>query len=173
MSIKLGLQTLICYLIRVLYFLAKHPEEFKKAREEVDRVLGRRSPNEQVSISADKIHELEYCKAILFETMRLRTPVVGVDRYPTRDTVIDGVEVPAGESSAIGKFTVSKLENYGTITKWSLNSICKCRYWIFQYSQKSAVLAPAGEIYPRTICDRQCPSRPKTTSICVHSIQCR
>jgi cytochrome P450 family 4 len=86
----------------VLYFLAKHPEELKKARAEVDRVLGPRSADEQISIGADKIHELEYCKAILFEAMRIRTPVVGVDRYPTRDTEIDGVKVYAGQNTAVG-----------------------------------------------------------------------
>lgn len=87
-----------------MYYLAKYPEELKKARIEVDRVLGPRSANEELSIGADKIHELEYCKAILFETMRVRTPVVGVDRYPTRDTEIDGVKVYAGQNSAVGKF---------------------------------------------------------------------
>jgi cytochrome P450 len=91
-----------------LYFLAKHPEELKKARAEVDRVLGPRSADEQISIGADKIHELEYCKAILFEAMRIRTPVVGVDRYPTRDTEIDGVKVYAGQNTAVGKFDFLK-----------------------------------------------------------------
>jgi cytochrome P450 len=87
----------------VIYFLAQHPAEMQRARAEVDRILGpRASQDEHVMISADKIHELECCKAIFNETLRLRSVVLGIDRYPVRDTVIDGVTVPGGQGSAIG-----------------------------------------------------------------------
>ena len=69
--------------------LGKHPEIVKKAREEIDRVLG-----ERTEVTYQDVADLKYCSAIFKESLRLYPPAPNVSRYTPEDIDIQGVKVP-------------------------------------------------------------------------------
>ncbi|MFE3558489.1 cytochrome P450 [Streptomyces sp. NPDC059193] len=73
-----------------LHLLARHPEEQERAREEIGRVLGDRTPE------AADLERLPYLTQVLKETMRLypAAPVIG--RNAVAATEVDGHAIPAG-----------------------------------------------------------------------------
>ncbi|KAJ9627966.1 hypothetical protein H2203_003185 [Taxawa tesnikishii (nom. ined.)] len=66
------------------YYLAKNPEYYRKAQEEVDAVVGD-SP-----ITVDHMTKLPYLNAILRETLRLQPTAPGFTVEPKQDEVIGG-----------------------------------------------------------------------------------
>ncbi|MFI8101422.1 cytochrome P450 [Streptomyces sp. NPDC086023] len=85
-----GHETTATSLAFALHLLARHPEEQDRAREEVRRVLGGRTP------TAADLDALPYLTQVLKEAMRLypAAPVIG--RRAVADTEIDGYVIPAG-----------------------------------------------------------------------------
>lgn len=85
-----GHETTATSLAFALHLLARHPEEQKRAREEITRVLGDRTPE------AADLDRLPYLTRVLKETMRLypAAPVIG--RKAVAATEIDGHAIPAG-----------------------------------------------------------------------------
>ncbi|MGP3689046.1 cytochrome P450 [Streptomyces sp. IBSNAI002] len=73
-----------------LHLLARHPEEQERAREEIGRVLGDRTPE------AADLDRLPYLTRVLKETMRLypAAPVIG--RNAVAATEVGGHAIPAG-----------------------------------------------------------------------------
>lgn len=80
------------------YKLSKYPEVEAKLHEELDRVLGGRSP------TVDDLPNLVYTRMVLDETLRLYSPVALMARDPLADDVIDGYRVPAGSLVTIAPF---------------------------------------------------------------------
>lgn len=73
-----------------LYVLSKHPEVEARVREEVERVLGRRTPGFQ------DIPLLAYTKRVIEETMRLYPAGPIIPREAASDDVIGGYAIPGG-----------------------------------------------------------------------------
>lgn len=77
--------------------LLKRPEIFKKATEELDRVIGR-----DRWVSEKDIANLPYIDAIVKETMRLHpvAPML-VPRMTREDCTIDGYDIPKGTQALV------------------------------------------------------------------------
>lgn len=65
----------------LFYYLLKSPHAYKKAQEEVDRVIGKRK------ITVEDMSKLPYLTAIMRETLRLRSTVtaIGLRAHPTKN----------------------------------------------------------------------------------------
>lgn len=72
------------------HFLVEHPQEARKLQEEVDRVLGRRTPT--LSDAA----MLPYSKMVIQESLRLRPSNWWLPRSTAVDDEIDGYRIPTG-----------------------------------------------------------------------------
>ncbi|KAI5463064.1 cytochrome P450 [Mariannaea sp. PMI_226] len=66
------------------YLLLKHPAEYQKVQEEVDRVLGRNP------ITVEHLGKLPYISAVLRETLRIHSSIGGIGVEPIEDTVLGG-----------------------------------------------------------------------------------
>ncbi|PKA49953.1 Flavonoid 3'-monooxygenase [Apostasia shenzhenica] len=84
--------------------LLKQPHIFKKAAEELDRVIGQSRWVEEKDVG-----NLPYIGAIVKETMRLHpvAPML-VPRLAREDVVIDGYDIPAGTRILVNMFTISR-----------------------------------------------------------------
>lgn len=69
--------------------IGKNPEILRKAREEIDRVLGNRT-----ELTFSDISELKYCLAIFKEALRLFPPIVNVIRENQEKFMIGDYEIP-------------------------------------------------------------------------------
>ncbi|GMN63292.1 hypothetical protein TIFTF001_032367 [Ficus carica] len=85
-----GKDTTANLLTWTMVLLSMHPTWQEKAREEVLRICGKKSPDFE-SISHFKIVPM-----ILNEVMRLYPPVCNLYRYSKRKTSIGGITIPAG-----------------------------------------------------------------------------
>ena len=79
--------------------ISKNPELVKKAREEIDRVLG-----ERTEVTYQDVSELKYCQAIFKESLRLFPPVTAVIRLTPEDININGVNVPKSTEIWVNNF---------------------------------------------------------------------
>lgn len=71
--------------------MGKNPEIAKKAREEVDRVLGERE-----DVTYQDVNELKYCSAIFKEALRLYPPAPNLTRQLPEPFTILGCQIPEG-----------------------------------------------------------------------------
>ena len=69
--------------------MGKNPDIVKTAREEIDRVLGRRT-----EVTYQDAVELKYCAAIFKEALRLFPPATNVSRCSSEKMQISGYEIP-------------------------------------------------------------------------------
>ena len=69
--------------------ISKNPEIVKKAREEIDRVLG-----ERTEVTYQDVNELKYCQAIFKESLRLFPPAAAISRFTPEDINVNGINVP-------------------------------------------------------------------------------
>lgn len=69
--------------------MGKNPEIVRKAREEIDRVLG-----ERTLVTYQDVAELKYCAAIFKESLRLYPPAASLSRSVPEKTSINGIEIP-------------------------------------------------------------------------------
>ena len=69
--------------------LGKNPEIVRKAREEIDRVLG-----ERTEVTFQDINDLKYCSAIFKEALRLYPPAPQLFRYTPEEVTIQEIKVP-------------------------------------------------------------------------------
>ncbi|NJQ03483.1 cytochrome P450 [Streptomyces zingiberis] len=97
-----GHETTATSLTFALHLLGHHPEVQERAREEVERVLGDRPP------TAADLDALPYLTQVLKESMRLypAAPVFG--RNAVRETVIDGVTIPAGGEALVVPWAIHR-----------------------------------------------------------------
>jgi cytochrome P450 len=83
-----------------LYELARHPDVLAEVEEEVDRVLGDRTPTKEL------LDELPVVRSVIDEALRLHPPVWQFPRDSIEGDVLAGREVPAG--------TTVLMSTYGT-----------------------------------------------------------
>ncbi|MFD9408800.1 cytochrome P450 [Streptomyces sp. NPDC059989] len=101
-----GHETTATSLSFALHLLARHPEEQNRAREEISRVLGDRTPE------AADLDRLPYLTQVLKEAMRLypAAPVIG--RKAVAATEIGGHTVPAGADVILAPWVTHRHPSY-------------------------------------------------------------
>jgi cytochrome P450 len=75
----------------MIWLLHRHPEAARRAAQEVRRVLGNQSHP-----THEQLGGLDFVEACAHETMRLKPVAPLLIQEAVRDTVVDGVAVPAG-----------------------------------------------------------------------------
>ncbi|MGA5498416.1 cytochrome P450 [Streptomyces cinereoruber] len=89
-----------------LHLLALHPEERKRAQEEVDRVLAGRTPG------AADLDALPYVTRVLKEAMRLFPAAPAIGRRAVAATEIGGVAIPAGADVVVVPWVTHRHPDY-------------------------------------------------------------
>jgi cytochrome P450 len=84
-----GYETTAIGLTWALYLLSLHPEARERVREEVESVLGDRTP------TAADLPRLAYTRRIFDESLRLYPPVYAVARDAVQADTIGGFDIPA------------------------------------------------------------------------------
>ncbi|ROL53535.1 Cholesterol 24-hydroxylase [Anabarilius grahami] len=85
--------------------LGRYPEIYKRAKAEVDEVLGTKR-----DISYEDLGKFTYLSQVLKETLRLYPTAPGTNRWLHEDMVINGVKVPGHSSIAMeAKVVLAKL----------------------------------------------------------------
>lgn len=79
-SMPIGSSTAPCVLSTAIYHLLKNPECIRKAREEIDGVLG------DGKFTHDHLERLSYCAGIVRETLRLSAAAPGFNIEPLPET---------------------------------------------------------------------------------------
>ena len=77
-----------------LYFLATHPEVFKKLRKEADQVLG----DKKLATSYDLMDQMKYAEAVANESVRIRPASPMLIMQAKEDTVVENLEIKKGMS---------------------------------------------------------------------------
>jgi cytochrome P450 len=97
-----GHETTATALAFSLHLLARHPEQQRRVRREVDEVLGDRAPT-----GAD-MEALPYLTMVVKEAMRLypSAPVIG--RRAVADAEIDGVRIPGGSDLLVSPWVTQR-----------------------------------------------------------------
>ncbi|KAG6640858.1 hypothetical protein I3843_09G033400 [Carya illinoinensis] len=83
--------------------LINHPQQFKKLREEIDRVVG---SNRLVSES--DVPNLPFLQAVVKEGLRLRSPTPIIHRECTKDCKITGFDVKANSKILINAYAIMR-----------------------------------------------------------------
>jgi cytochrome P450 len=97
-----GHDTTAIALTFALHLLGRHSDAQRRVRDEVDGVLGDRTP------TADDAAALEYTTMVLKEAMRLYPPAWGLGRRATTTDRIDGCEIPAGADIAVSAWVTHR-----------------------------------------------------------------
>ncbi|NGO10348.1 cytochrome P450 [Streptomyces sp. HC44] len=106
-----GHETTATALAFALHLLARHPEQQRRVRDEVDRVLGGPGPGGRAPTAAD-MEALPYLTMVLKEAMRLypSAPVIG--RRAVAGAEIDGVRIPAGADLLVSPWVTHRHPDY-------------------------------------------------------------
>jgi cytochrome P450 len=88
------------------YLLAQHPEVAGQLAEEVERVVGDRTP------AFDDIPQMRLVDAVVKESLRLYPPAYGVVREALSDCEIGGYAIPAGSTLAMFQWVVHRDPRY-------------------------------------------------------------
>ncbi|ELS53700.1 cytochrome P450 [Streptomyces viridochromogenes] len=104
-----GHETTATALAFALHLLARHPQEQRRVRDEVDRVLG--GPGGRAPTAAD-MEALPCLTRVLKEAMRLypSAPVIG--RRSVADAEIEGVRIPAGADVLVSPWVTQRHPDY-------------------------------------------------------------
>ncbi|XP_051501657.1 cholesterol 24-hydroxylase-like isoform X2 [Myxocyprinus asiaticus] len=86
--------------------LGRHPEIYKRAKAEVDEVLGAKR-----DISYEDIGKLTYLSQVL-ETLRLYPTAPGTSRWLPEDMVINGLKIPRGCAVALSTYVSSRMNTF-------------------------------------------------------------
>jgi cytochrome P450 len=85
-----GFETTSVAMAWVLHILTQQPEIAQRLQDEVDTVLGARTPG------FEDARRLTYTRNVLQESLRLYSPAYWLPRTPLEDDEIDGYRIPAG-----------------------------------------------------------------------------
>jgi cytochrome P450 len=88
------------------YLLAQDERVKAQFHDELDRVLGSRSPG------LEDVGDLAYTRMIMDETLRLYSPVALTARDAVEDDLIDGYLVPAGSVVTVTPFITHRMPDY-------------------------------------------------------------
>ncbi|KAG2387386.1 hypothetical protein C9374_001718 [Naegleria lovaniensis] len=93
----------------VCYELSKRPEVQKKAREEVDTILGKGTNARAPDYNDYPI--MNYVNAVIMEALRLHPPVTNVFRVAKKTTTIGNITIPKDTNVLINIFSANRSEN--------------------------------------------------------------
>uniref|UniRef100_A0A671QMA9 Cholesterol 24-hydroxylase n=1 Tax=Sinocyclocheilus anshuiensis TaxID=1608454 RepID=A0A671QMA9_9TELE len=85
--------------------LGRHPEIYKRAKAEVDEILGTKR-----NISYEDLGKFTYLSQVLKETLRLYPTAPGTSRWLHEDMVINGLKIPG--SCAFSSYVSQRLEKF-------------------------------------------------------------
>lgn len=98
-----GHETSATSLSWIHWALSEHPEIRDRMRTEVTGLLGTRIAN------ADELHQLQYTKQVVEESLRLHSPIHSISRVALVDNTIGGFKIPAGATVVISMYAVHRL----------------------------------------------------------------
>jgi cytochrome P450 len=88
------------------YLLAKNPEAEAKLLEELNRVLGGRTP------TASDLPNLPYTRMVFEEAMRLYPPAWGLPRQSVETEEFDGYQIPGKSLVVVSQFVTHRHRNF-------------------------------------------------------------
>ena len=88
------------------HLLAEYPETERRLHEELDDVLGQRTPQ------FEDLQNLSYTRMVFEEALRLYPPGWIVTRQPIQDDVIGGYPIPAGSTLLISPYVTHRNPRY-------------------------------------------------------------
>jgi cytochrome P450 len=97
-----GYETTAKALCWTLYMLDENPEAAQRLREELDEVLGGRTP------AADDLPRLVYTRMVLQESMRLFPPVWGLSRLLKEADEVGGYRIPKGNRVIVSSYVTQR-----------------------------------------------------------------
>jgi cytochrome P450 len=97
-----GHETTAVALTFALHLLGRHPEARGRLQDEVDDVLGDRTP------TADDVERLPYTAMVIKEAMRLYPPAPGIGRRTAEGDVICGRTIPPGSDVALSPWVTHR-----------------------------------------------------------------
>jgi len=80
--------------------------QLRKLEEEIDRVVGDRAPKN------DDLHKMDYCRAVMKETLRMHPPIPYTLRQTTRDEKFGDQEIPKGTFLLLASRNVHRDSRY-------------------------------------------------------------
>jgi len=139
-----GQETTSNVLAFTIHCLARDSDILRRAREEIDTVLG-----EKGEITYQNAVDLKYCTAIFKETMRLH-PVIGVlERETQDDLIIGGFSVPKKTSVMMSTFVSSRQEsNFPNVMEFNPDRFMK--------SDSKLSVIPSYTYFPFSLGPRNC-----------------
>ncbi|XP_063803503.1 cholesterol 24-hydroxylase-like [Pseudophryne corroboree] len=87
--------------------LALHPEILRKARAEVDEVIGSKR-----DIEYDDLGKLKYLSQVLKETLRLYPTAPGTSRLIEEDLVVEGIRIPKHTPVLTYSYVTGRMEQF-------------------------------------------------------------
>ncbi|CEM05720.1 unnamed protein product [Vitrella brassicaformis CCMP3155] len=89
-----------------LYHLAKYPDKQAKLHREIDEMFGGEP------IAPEDYMRLEYCRAVIKETLRLRPLIAYMERLSHKKIHVDGHTIPPGTAVWLGTYFLHHDERY-------------------------------------------------------------
>ena len=99
-------ETTGCTLAWAFYFLSRNPSVRERMEEEIDAVLGGRTP------TLEDYDQLVYTRAVLDETLRLASPSYYIGRRAIEDCAIGGYFMPKGANVQLCCYASHRNERY-------------------------------------------------------------
>ena len=84
------------------YLLAQHPLAEKQLHQELDSVLGGRTPTLMA------LEDLPYTRAVFEEALRLYPPAWAISRRPVEDDVVGGYRIPADSTVLVSPYVTHR-----------------------------------------------------------------
>lgn len=89
-----------------LYLLGRNPEILQRAQDEVDSVLGRKTPD------LEMINQLNYLEGVIKEVLRLYPPIHIGNRRAAREIEFQGYRIPAGQRVVYSIYLTHRMPEY-------------------------------------------------------------
>ena len=90
------------------YLLSKHPDVYRRVKEEVDRVLGDRIP------TFEDIENLKYSRMVFKESLRVYPPIWTFSRQAVEDDQIVDIDVRKGTTVMIAPYAIHRRPDFYT-----------------------------------------------------------
>jgi cytochrome P450 len=89
-----------------LYLLGRNPEVLQRVQDEVDSVLGQKSPE------LDSVNQLDYLDSVIKEVLRLYPPIHIGNRRAAREIEFHGYRIPAGQRVVYSIYLTHRMPEY-------------------------------------------------------------